>query len=42
MQGSHRDMIEKFQGKARDNSKQNSNKQSRQFRDKRRNRHEDF
>lgn len=39
MQGSHRDMIEKFQGKSKDNSKQSYNKQSRQFRDQRRNRH---
>ena len=39
MQGSHRDMIQKFPAKTKDFSKQSYNKQSRQFRDQRRNRH---
>ena len=39
MQGSHRDMIEKFSGKSKDSTKRSENKQSRQMRDKRRNRH---
>ena len=41
MQGSHRDMMEKFAGKQKDNSKRSENKASRQNRDQRRNRHPD-
>ena len=41
MQGSHRDMMEKFAGKQKDNSKRGENKASRQMRDNRRQRHQD-
>jgi hypothetical protein len=41
MQGSHRDMMEKFAGKQKDNSKRGDNKASRQMRDQRRQRHPD-
>lgn len=39
MQGSYCDMVEKFTGKVKDNSKHSENKQSRQMRDRRRHRH---
>lgn len=39
MQGYHRDMIQKFPAKERNLSDKNTNKQCRQLRDNRRNRH---
>lgn len=41
MQGSHSNMMEKFAGKQKDNSKRVDNKASRQMRDNRRQRHQD-
>lgn len=41
MQGSHRDMMEKFAGKQKDTTKRGDNKASRQMRDTRRQRHQD-
>jgi hypothetical protein len=41
MQGSHNDMTEKFTSKGRDKETRNFAKKDRQFRDKRRNRHQD-
>lgn len=41
MQGSHRDMMEKFATKPKDNSKRGENKATRQLRNERRHRHQD-
>ena len=41
MQGSYRDTMEKFPGKKGDNQNRKANKADRQFRDRRRNRHQD-
>lgn len=41
MQGSHKDMMEKFAGKQKDSSRRSENKFSRQMRDSRRHRHQD-